>query len=258
MALASLVSKQTSDHAYLRAPIPLRFPVEADVPETQRHFHLRTALYLSLRFELGQRATVTSDQFLYWDPTDPSQCLAPDIAVRVAGASAPLDVWKVWLLGAPDVAVEIVSEHDRAERKLQAKLERYRRAGVAEVVRFDPEVPDAPLRLFDSHEGDLVERDLAAPEAFRCDALGLYWVVQPDAEIGLVLRLARDSQGQELVFTPEEAERAAKEAERAAKEAERAAKEAERAAKDAERDAKEAALARVRELEAELRAIRRG
>jgi hypothetical protein len=113
---------------------------------------------------------------------------------------------------------------------------------VLEVVRFEPEGRGAPLRLFDAFDGDLVERKLEAADARRCDALGLHWTLCPDAELGTSLRLARDAEGSDLVRTPEEAERADREIERARAEAERAGK--------------EAALARIRELEAEL--ARRG
>lgn len=207
-------------HAYLRAPAPLHFPVEEAAPETQQHFLQRTALFQSLRRAFPERGLITSDQFLYWDPTDPKQKLAPDLAVRLAAPRSLIEIWKTWEWGAPELAVEIVSEHDRPERETALKLERYRRAGVREVVRFDPEHRERPLRIFDLYDGDLVERDLLTPDALGCDALGLYWATRNDAENGLVLRLARDVSGSELLLTPEEAELAA--------------------------------LARVRELEAEL------
>ena len=66
---------------YLRAPVPVYFPESESVPETGVHLRLRTALWSMLRLELGHRAMVGSDQFLYWDPTDPRQCLAPDVLV---------------------------------------------------------------------------------------------------------------------------------------------------------------------------------
>ena len=78
-------------------------------------------------------------------------------------------------------------------------------------MRFDPEDDDEPLRLWDLFDGDLVERELGAREAFLCDALGLYWCVATDPELGRVLRLGRDQGCQSLLPTPEEAERAAKE-----------------------------------------------
>jgi Uma2 family endonuclease len=219
--------------------------VEEKVPEGKMHRQLCNALFESVERELGERALVSSDQFLYWDPTDPKKNLAPDLAVRLGAPGKPLKSWKTWERGAPEVAVEIVSDSDASERVLADKLERYRQAGVAEVVRFDPQDLGRPLRLWDLLDGDLVERDPSGPEAHRCDALSLYWCVRRDEKLGSTLRLARDASGNDLVLTPAEAERAAKEAERAAKEAERAAKEAERVAK-------EAALARVAELEAAL------
>jgi hypothetical protein len=246
---------------YVRAPAPLVFPVAADVPETETHRLLVNLLYAIVRHAFAARALISSDQFLYWDPTDPKKCLAPDVAVRKGKREGgPLRSWKTWLLGAPELGVEIVSHSDERELALEEKLARYRQAGILEVVRFDPEDAEQPLRLWDLIDGDLVERELGAPEALFCDALGLYWCVVGDPELGPALRLAHDAMGESLLPTGEEAERAAKEAERTAKEVERTAKEVERAAKEAavaEREKavveRDAALARLAELEAELR-----
>ena len=226
---------------YLRPPAPLFFPDEELVPETGFHLRVRTALFLVLERELRGRAYVGSDQFLYWDATNPKVCLAPDILVRNGGPLEILRSYKTWEHGAPHLAVEIVSSSDHRDRYWSRNLERYRRTGIAEVVRFDPEDETTPLRLWDNVEGDVVERDLSDPEGLRCDALGAYWSVVPDAELGLTLRLARNRDGTELWLTPEEAESLA-----------RATGSAERAEKEAERAAKEAALARIAELEREL------
>jgi hypothetical protein len=208
--------------------VPLHFPVEETVPESRRHFKARCVLCDSVERELRGRALVASDQFLYWDPTSPKQCLAPDLAVRRGERGEPLKSWKTWERGAPHVGVEIVSDSDASELVLDDKLQRYRRAGVAEVVAFDAQDLQHPIRLWDLVDGDLVERELSTPESLACDALGLWWCVRSDPEYGPMLRLARDPQGADLVLTPEEAERAAK----------------------------EAALARVAELEASLAARR--
>ena len=53
------------------APGPLHFPEEAEVPEHKRHLELRTLLYLVLG-TLAREHTVGSDQFVYWDLTNPS------------------------------------------------------------------------------------------------------------------------------------------------------------------------------------------
>jgi hypothetical protein len=47
------------------------------VPEGRRHFELRKLLFEVLQLAFGEHATIGSDQFVYWDPTDPTQCLAP-------------------------------------------------------------------------------------------------------------------------------------------------------------------------------------
>jgi Uma2 family endonuclease len=224
---------------YLRRPSPIDFPVAEEMPETSVHMRLRTALFLILERELRGRAFLGSDQFVYWDPTDPKACLAPDVLVRLGGPLELVPSFKVWLHGAPHLAVEVVSPIDARDKNLRAKLERYRRAAIAEVVIFDPDDNDEPLRLWDFFEGDLVERDRSDPAAFRCDALGAYWKLTTDEVLGPMLRVARDPEGTDLWLTPDEAERAAIETARADVEAARA---------DAE-----AARARIAELEAKLR-----
>ena len=217
---------------YLRRPSPIDFPAAEEMPETSVHMRLRTALFLILERELRGRAFVGSDQFVYWDPTDPKACLAPDVLVRLGGPLELLPSFKIWLHGAPHLAIEVVSPIDARDRNLRIRLERYRRAAIGEVVLFDPDDAAEPLRLWDFFEGDLVERDRSDPAAFRCDALGAYWKITTDATLGPMLRLARDPEGTDLWLTPEEAEHAAKETERAAK---------------------EAALARIAELEEKLK-----
>lgn len=234
MALSELPgTRQKADHVYLRRPAPLYFPAAELVPETSIHMRVRTALFLVLEFELRGRAFVGSDLFVYWDATDPKACLAPDLLVRLGGPSELLPSYKTWEHGAPHFAVEIVSREDRRDTNLAKNLERYRRSGIAEVVRFDGESDDSSkvLRLWDNVDGDLVERDLSDPESLRCDALGAYWTIVPHPEMGRMLRLARNSDGTDLLPTPEEAARAHGEAAHAEK---------------------EAALARIAELEREL------
>ena len=225
---ASPESPLVNGRRYLRAPVPIHFPEGDVVPEGGLHFELRTALFLLLHGELAGRAFIGSDQFLYWNPVDPSACVAPDIMVRLGAPDAPVPSWKVWENGAPHVAVEIVSPTESSTTDWSHKLERYRHSGVQELVRFDPEDLARPLRLWDRVEGDLVERDPSDAPAHRSDALALYWCVTPDARLGRKLALSRDADGTELLLTPEE-----------------------RTARiESERDE---ALARVAELEAELR-----
>jgi hypothetical protein len=78
---------------------------------------------------------------------------------------------------------------------------------VEEVISFDPRPVPPTLRIWDLIEGDLVERDPSLPESRRCDALGLYWCIVPDPNVGYVLRLAEGPNGDGLLPTPEEAAR---------------------------------------------------
>jgi Uma2 family endonuclease len=221
-----------SARRYVRPPVPIIFPVEEEMPESALHLRLRTALFLILERRLRGRAYVGSDQFVYWDATDPKACLAPDAFVRLGGTSELLPSYMIWKHGAPEVAVEIISESDGGERALEQKLGRYRHSGIEEVVYFDPLHAARPLRLWDRVEHDLVERELGTPEALRCDALSAYWHLHPDERLGSMLRPADGADGSGLWPTPEEAERT------------------ERAERDRER---EAAAQRIAELEAELR-----
>jgi Uma2 family endonuclease len=186
---------------YYQAPRPLHFPSEEKVPEGKQHLKLRTALYQILELAFGSQHGIGSDQFIYWDPTDPRRCLAPDAFVRLGGPNDVFRVWKVWERGAPHVAVEVISATER-DVDQEAQLVRYRQMGVGELVRFDCDDIERPIRVWDRTEDDLVERTLQRPTSTECRPLGLYWVVVDDAELGRALRLARDAEGRDLLPTP--------------------------------------------------------
>lgn len=201
------------------------------MPESKRHLDLRTALYTIVRSAFGERASIGSDQFVYFDASDPRKCLAPDLFVRLGEPDTSFESWKIWQRGAPELAVEIVSDSDAPERAWEEKIERYHAAGFEEIVRFDPERPKGSrLRVWDRVDGDLVER-IVRDDLSPCLILGGALLVHEDPALGPMLRLSRDIRGQELLPTPEEA-------------------------RDAEAQARREAEARIRELEEELR--RRG
>ncbi len=191
---------------YVTVPKPLVFPSEElpeeHVSETTRHLEARTTLYLLLRDALPG-AAVGSDQFVYPDASNPRRCLSPDVFVKLDAREASFDNWKIWERGAPDVAVEIVSASDRGEAEWAVKLDRYQASGIAEVVRFDAEDEEHPLRLWDRVEDTLLERAPEGSELSACTALGLWWVVAPSG-FGPMLRLARDQEGTQLLPTPGE------------------------------------------------------
>lgn len=212
MAMPSYEPPPPVGRRYVRAPVPVHFPTSEQVSEGLRHFKTRALLAASIEQALGEGGLVCSDQFLYWDAQDSRRCLAPDVCFRVGAArDLPLS-WKTWERGAPHVGVEIVSGGDRWGPPFMEKLMRYQQAGVPEVVRYDWDDPDRPIRIWDRVEGDLTERELVDAEAFRCDALGFYWYHRQDPELGFTLRLARKPDGSDLVLTPLEVERASKDA----------------------------------------------
>jgi Uma2 family endonuclease len=225
---------------YVRAPRPLHFPESAEVPESKVHLELCALLYSLLKYAFAREHSVGADQFVYWDPTDPRACLAPDAFVRLGQPDTKFKTWKVWERGAPELAVEIQSDTDAGE-PWEAKLRKYPKLGVRELVAFDPE--RALLRIWDLIGHDLVEREVSGAAA--SNVLPGYWLVVNDPELGPTLRLSHDEAGAALFPTPTEAEAQAR---RAEAEARRAEAEAHRA----EADARQIAEARVRELEAEL------
>ena len=245
MAITEHTSSIAGGPRYVRPPRPVHFPGSEEMPETNRHLELRTALYQILKAELAAHATLGSDQFVYFDPTTAKKKLAPDAFVKLGAPHATFRVWKTWLRGAPDIAVEVASDSDIPEEAWENKLRRYLAAGIGEVVRFDPDDEERPLRVWDHVDGDLVERERPDDGVFECARLGLFWVVIPHPAYVQMLRLARDREGRELLPTPEESAqihaRARKEEERARKEETRAREEAERA-----RDGLAAELAELR------------
>jgi len=187
------------------------FPDSAEVPEHRRHLRLRTLLFQFLEHAFADVAAVGSEQFVYWDPTNPRACLSPDAFVRFGGKSEDFPSWKVWERGAPHVAVEIISESDAEEASWQEKLERYRHLGVSELVRFDPETPEQPLRIWDFVGDDLLERRLFESWA-QSRHLGGYWRPVDQSDLGLTLRLSGDEEGLSLFLTLAEQEAKARRA----------------------------------------------
>jgi Uma2 family endonuclease len=200
---ASDASVMVDGRRYLRAPVPIRFPEAELVPESKRHLKQRTTLFQILEFAFADRAAIGCDQFVYWDPTDPTRCLAPDAFVRLGRPDDLFKSWKVWERGAPEVAVEILSESDARDRDWEGKLTRYRLLGVQELVCFDPEHEPPSLRVWDFLDGDLVERGVSGTTA-QSRYLPGCWVVVADEISGSLLRLSRDVEGTELYPTPAE------------------------------------------------------
>jgi Uma2 family endonuclease len=190
---------------YVREPQTIEFPEEEEMPEGYAHLVLRTFLFRLLRFALGPEHSVGSDQFVYWNASDPKRKLSPDVFVRLGAPQTSFGSWKTWeQAGVPDLAVEIVSPNEGDGIAWDDKLARYHELGVKELVRFDPEAAEGRrLRAWDRVREDLVEREVAG-DSTPCLTVGPSWTVRPVEGQPAGLRLVDDA-GQ-LLEVPEEAE----------------------------------------------------
>lgn len=181
---------------------PSEEPWEEHVAQTRRHSKACTTLELVIE-EACKEVTVGGDQFVYFDANDPGKCLGPDIFVKLGLRVKDFDSWFTWERGAPDLAVEVVSEFDRMKLTWAQKFERYEACGVQELVQFDPR-RDMTTRVWDRIDGKLVERAPDSKDTFECRTLGLYWTIEMDRDYGYQLRLCRDHAGKVLLPTPQE------------------------------------------------------
>lgn len=210
---------------YVRPIRPLHFPAsdpEWEMGEGKRHQLLCELLRQILAVAAGEGSSVGSDQFLYFDASNPQRKCAPDGFVKLGVPDELFDTWKTWEKGSPELCVEILSPSDTREKlPLEEKLARFHVMGVAEVIAFDAEAPIGQrLRAWDLVDGDLVER-VVENEFTPCRTLEKWFVIAPCAEPRLeaALRIAEDSRGERLVLSPLEkahAEIARLKAERAA------------------------------------------
>ena len=251
----------------MRAPAPRRraadptiYPEEERVGEDMLQRWIVELLRPLLQWWLSRRAVtafVGADQFIYWRQHDPHARVAPDIYV-LPGVDPKTRVrtWKLWQdRVVPSFALEVASQD--WEKDYFEVPQRYDELGVRELVVFDPGYEERAGGMRWQVFRRVATRGLVRVEATRGDRVRSKvlrcWLRAVGQELDTRVRIALGPRGEELVPTAEERE----EAERIAKEQERAAREQERAAREQERAAKEAALARVRELEAELRRPRR-
>jgi hypothetical protein len=187
-------------------PFVVEFPDDMGMPETRRHYEIRSELFQIMKLAFADRCSLGSSQFVYWNAADPARCIAPDLFVRVGEPDSLFACWKTWERGAPDIAVEIIGDSDSTELAWNEKLGAYLELGVTEVVRFDPVAPADFLRIWLRTEGDLVERQLDDPRVAESAVLDFTWVVVKDPRLGRMLRVAEDPEGLRLLPTPVERE----------------------------------------------------
>jgi Uma2 family endonuclease len=190
---------------YLGPSQPRHFPESEEVPETQLHLDLRTLLYLQLTEYLGERYTVGSNQFVYYDASNPKRCLAPDVYIKCTPRGEPVRSWKIWERGAPDVAVEIISDSDSILSDWDVKLSQYHTLGIRELLRLDLVTDTAPrLRVWNRVDGGLQERDIEGETAPSL-VLNLTWTIAAAQHLPAALRIAQPEDPTALVPTAEEA-----------------------------------------------------
>jgi Uma2 family endonuclease len=205
---------------YLREVSPVDFPgtdPEWEMGETTQHQLLCEVLRSLLRMATHDQM-VCSDQFVYFDGSDPQRKCAPDAFVKLGRPWAPIRSWKTWEDGVPELCIEVLSPRELEKLTLKEKLKRFHTIGVPEVIVFDPEgVGRRRLRAWDRIDGDLVER-IVEGERTPCRTLNLEFVIAsaPMHQVEAALRLWDPRKGT-LVPTLAEAERAEKEAERTEK-----------------------------------------
>jgi hypothetical protein len=181
----------------------------------------------------GVQAFVGADQFIYWRQYDAHARIAPGIYVLPGvDPCTRVRTWKVWQdRVVPSFALEVVSQ-DWEKDYIEVPA-RYDELGVRELLVFDPNFDEHPDGVRWQVFRQVSKRGLVRVEASHADrvrskVLGCWFRAVGEGRETRI-RIAVGTRGDELVPTPEEAERSAK----------------------------EAALARVRELEAELLRVTR-
>ena len=157
--------------------------------QTSSHLNLCAALREMLLRVVGPSSTVGTDHFVYWDAANATTKCAPDAFVKLGVPHAPIDSWKTWETGTPELCIEIVSPIDAEVLTRDEKLERFHAMGVREVVFFDRmAAPGTRLRMWDRVDGDLVER-VVHGDCSPCLTLGLVFQVDAvdDEPVGLRL-----------------------------------------------------------------------
>lgn len=179
-----------------------------------------------------------ADQFFAWRPDEPLVQVSPDVYVIDDPPPPPGPAsWQTWLPGhhPPRVAVEIVSADWRKD--YEEAPAKYLELGCPELVIFDPDAAlgaatdhrRVSLQVYRRDDAGAYVRVAAGAAPVEVTGLGAYLVAVCAGPIAR-LRIARDPDGRDLVPTAAEA-------------------------RDAEAEARAIEAARVRVLEARLRAL---
>lgn len=209
--------------AAVKAPVgtdPTHYPVVDKMGEgsLQRLIaELLRPLLANALAELGVKAFVGADQFIYYEQYTPTQSVAPDVYV-MPGFDQDLDVdcWKTWeeTRAVPSFALEIVSRNNPRKDTVHSPV-RHAALGTRELVIFDPRHGRGRDRTRWAVYRRVPRRGLVQVEATNADrvyskSLKLWLRATGEGPL-LRVRLARGPEGDELIPTPVERERAGRE-----------------------------------------------
>jgi Uma2 family endonuclease len=221
----------------------IEYPSTDGEPLAETFLHLYAIfciLEVLLQYLKGQKATVLSNQFLYYSEGFPNLRAAPDVMVIFNVEPGPRDNYKIWEEGQPPAVVFEVTSPSTKRNDLREKKVLYHQLGVQEYWLFDPkgEWIKGQLRGYRFAEEGYV--DIPADQAIS-QVLGLRLVVE-----GALLLFERVDTGDRLL-TPQELQAKLAEVQKQVEEiAQRAEAETQRA---------EAAEAKAEALAAKLRAL---
>jgi hypothetical protein len=222
---------------------------EETMPESVLHDEIVTLLRALLAAWAARAGNtlVVRNLAIRWDENNPRIGVDPDVAVVSPSPPDASDLRSIrtWLEGhePPSLAIEVVSETN-PHKDYALAPDKYAASATRELWIFDPLLAGptsqgGPFRIqiWNRDSDGVFTRTYCGEGAAYSEALGAYAVAVDE---GRKLRIAEDADATRFWLTAEEAERLEKQSERAQK--------------DAERVQKEAALARVAELEALLKA----
>ena len=217
----------------MRAP-PKRsavvYPETDDMGEHELQRFIAEMLRPMLARFLAERGVVAhagADQFVYWAQGNPTKRIAPDLYI-LPGVRQDIAIrsWKTWETGiVPSFVLEVAS--DAIGKDYEDNPVLYDELGVDELVIFDPHArPGSRSRrvhwqVYRRLRGrGLIRVEVSQSDRVRSKYLRC-WLRASGTGDGVRVRLATGANGDDLVLTEVEQERAEKEQERAEKEQER-------------------------------------
>lgn len=236
-------------------------PAEIDYPEsdgrpmgetdTHRQWIVRIDQLLTQRLR-GQRIYIGSDLLIYYERGQPRRFVVPDNFVVLDCAPGPRRIFKTWEeQRTPDVVFEVTSRSTKRE-DLVFKPKTYEQLGVSEYFLYDPlaEYLSPALQGFRLQRGTLVQMESATGE-LTCQTLGIRLRLS-----GKSLEMVDIASGELLLTEAEDNARRASQFRESADQYRQVAEQQQQIA-DRERAARQLAEAKNRQLEEELRRLRR-